>query len=338
MHEAMFYEQLEDGKVICQLCPHYCRIGEGKRGICGVRENQEGKLYSLVYGKVVSSAIDPIEKKPLYHFCPGSDVFSLATVGCNMRCMNCQNYSISQLPRERGEIEGKDYTPESIISQAKRSGCKSIAYTYTEPTIFFEFAYETSRLAQKELIKNIFVTNGYMNRKVLLKISPYLDAANVDLKSFSESFYRKYCGGELGPVLETLKLMKKIGIWLEVTTLIIPTLNDSAEELKRIAEFIVNLGPDTPWHLSRFYPTYKLNNLPFTRTETLHLARQIGLKAGLKYVYTGNVPGDEGENTYCYNCGKMLIQRYGYRIENFYLDKGRCKFCQAKIDGVEMER
>jgi len=338
MHEAMFYEKLEDGKVICQLCPHYCLIGEGKRGICGVRENQEGKLYSLVYGKVVSSAIDPIEKKPLYHFYPGSDAFSLATVGCNLRCMNCQNYSISQLPRERGEIEGKDYTPESIVSQAKRSGCKSIAYTYTEPTIFFEFAYDTSRLAQKELIKNIFVTNGYMNKDVLLKISSYLDAANVDLKFLSEDFYRKYCGGKLTPVLETLKLMKKIGTWIEVTTLIIPTLNDSTEELKRIAEFIVNLGSDTPWHLSRFYPTYKLNDLPSTSTETLHLARQIGLEAGLRYVYTGNVPGDEGENTYCYNCGKMIIQRYGYRIEKFYLEEGRCKFCQAKIDGVGMKR
>jgi len=338
MHEAMFYEPLEDGKVICQLCPHYCRIGGGKRGICGVRENREGKLYSLVYGKVVSSAIDPIEKKPLYHFYPGSDAFSLATVGCNLRCLNCQNYSISQLPRERGEIEGKDYTPESIVSQAKRSGCKSIAYTYTEPTIFFEFAYDTSRLARRELIKNIFVTNGYMNKDVLLKISSYLDAANVDLKSLSEDFYRKNCGGKLTPVLETLKLMKKIGIWLEITTLIIPTLNDSAEELKRIAEFIVNLGPDTPWHLSRFYPTYKLNDLPFTSTETLHLARQIGLEAGLRYVYTGNVPGDEGENTYCYNCGRALIRRYGYRIEKFYLEEGRCKFCQTRIDGVGMEK
>ena len=338
MHEAMFYEELEDGKVICQLCPHYCRIENGKRGICGVRENQDGKLYSLVYGKVVSSAIDPIEKKPLYHFYPGSDAFSLATVGCNLRCLNCQNYSISQLPRERGEIEGRDYTPESIVSQAKRSGCKSIAYTYTEPTIFFELAYDTSKLAQRELIKNIFITNGYMNKEVLLKISPYLDAANVDLKSFSEDFYRKYCAGKLDPVLEILKLMKKLGIWLEVTTLIIPTLNDSEEELKRIAEFIVNLGPDTPWHLSRFYPTYKLNDLPFTPTETLHLARQIGLKTGLRYVYTGNVPGDEGENTYCYNCGKVLIQRYGYRIEKFYLEEGRCRFCQAKIDGVGMER
>lgn len=334
----MFYEKLGDGKVICQLCPHYCRIGRGKRGICGVRENREGKLYSLVYGKVVSSAIDPIEKKPLYHFYPGSDAFSLATVGCNLRCVNCQNYSISQLPRERGEIAGKDYTPESIVSQAKRSGCKSIAYTYTEPTIFFEFAYDTSRLAHKELIKNIFVTNGYMNKDVLLKISSYLDAANVDLKSFSEDFYRKNCGGKLTPVLETLKLMKKIGTWIEVTTLIIPTLNDSTEELKRIAEFIVNLGSDTPWHLSRFYPTYKLNDLLSTSTETLHLARQIGLEAGLRYVYTGNVPGDEGENTYCYNCGRALIQRYGYRIEKFYLEEGRCKFCQAKIDGVGMKR
>ncbi len=338
MKEAMFYERLEDKKLRCRLCPHFCRISPGKRGICGVRENREGILYSLVYGKAISSGIDPIEKKPFYHFYPGSAAFSIATAGCNFRCLHCQNSSISQLPREWGEIEGEELSPESIILQAKRNNCQSISYTYTEPTIFFEYAYTTSKLAQKEGIKNTFVTNGYMSEEALREISPYLDAANVDLKSFREDFYKKICGGRLKPVLGTLKLMKELGIWVEVTTLIIPTLNDSEEELEKIAQFIKGLGEDVPWHLSRFYPSYKLKKIPPTPVETLHRARGIGLKAGLRYVYTGNVPGDEGENTYCYNCGRLLIGRYGYRIEEFNLEDGECKYCRVKIDGTGMEK
>jgi len=338
MQEAMFYKKLEEEKVRCNLCPHFCQIANGKRGICRVRENREGILYSLVYEKVVSSAIDPIEKKPLYHFYPGSNAFSLATAGCNFRCLNCQNNSISQLPRERKEIPGEELSPQSIVLQAKRYNCPIIAYTYTEPTIFFEYAYDTSKLAQKEGIKNVFVTNGYISEEALRKISPYLDAANVDLKSFSEDFYKKICGGHLAPVLNTLKLMKKLGIWLEVTTLIIPTLNDSEKELKKIAEFIVNLGKEVPWHLSRFYPTYRLNKLPPTPLELIYRGREIGLRAGLRYVYTGNIPGDKGENTYCYRCGKLLIQRYGYRIEKFDIEEGRCKYCQTEIDGVGIKK
>jgi len=338
MQEAMFYKKLEEEKVRCNLCPHFCQIANGKRGICRVRENREGILYSLVYEKVVSSAIDPIEKKPLYHFYPGSNAFSLATAGCNFRCLNCQNNSISQLPRERKEIPGEELSPQSIVLQAKRYNCPIIAYTYTEPTIFFEYAYDTSKLAQKEGIKNVFVTNGYISEEALKKISPYLDAANVDLKSFSEDFYKKICGGHLAPVLNTLKLMKKLGIWLEVTTLIIPTLNDSEKELKKIAEFIVNLGKEVPWHISRFYPTYRLNKLPPTPLELIYRGREIGLRAGLRYVYTGNIPGDKGENTYCYRCGKLLIQRYGYRIEKFDIEEGRCKYCQTEIDGVGIKK
>jgi len=338
MQEAMFYKKLEEEKVRCNLCPHFCQIANGKRGICRVRENRKGILYSLVYGKVVSSAIDPIEKKPLYHFYPGSNAFSLATAGCNFRCLNCQNNSISQLPRERKEIPGEELSPQSIVLQAKRYNCPIIAYTYTEPTIFFEYAYDTSKLAQKEGIKNVFVTNGYISEEALRKISPYLDAANVDLKSFSEDFYKKICGGHLEPVLNTLKLMKKLGIWLEVTTLIIPTLNDSEKELKKIAEFIVNLGKEVPWHISRFYPTYRLNKLPPTPLELIYRGREIGLRAGLRYVYTGNIPGDKGENTYCYRCGKLLIQRYGYRIEKFDIEEGRCKYCQTEIDGVGIKK
>jgi len=332
MHEAMFYEKTEDKAVKCGLCPHSCKIANQKRGICGVRENREGVLYSLVYGRAISWAIDPIEKKPLYHFHPGSDIFSIATMGCNLRCGHCQNYSISQLSGEA--IEGRDLSPEKVVWQAKMTGCLSIAYTYTEPTIFFEYAYDTSRLAKKDNLNNIFVTNGYMSEESLKKMSPYLDAANVDLKSFSENHYRKICGGKLKFVLQILELMKKLGIWLEVTTLLIPTFNDSEGELRKIAEFILHLGKDTPWHVSRFYPSYRMMDLPPTPLQTLYRARQIGLDTGLRYVYTGNVPGDEGENTYCYECGQAIIVRYGYHIKANHIQRGLCEYCKAKIDGV----
>lgn len=334
MHEAMFYEKLEDKDVRCNLCPHRCKIANFKRGICQVRENRNGVLYSLVYGKAVSLTIDPIEKKPLYHFYPGSDALSLATVGCNLRCLHCQNYQISQLPREKAEIIGKEIPPEEIVSQAKLKKCQVIAYTYTEPTVFFEYAYDTAKLARGENIKNVFVTNAYINEEALREINPYLEAANVDLKSFSEDFYKKVCGAHLEPVLKSLRLMKELGIWVEVTTLVIPGLNDSEAELRRIAEFIVSLGKETPWHISRFYPTYKLTEPPPTPTGTLHRARQIGLEAGLRYVYTGNVPGDEGESTYCYNCGRVIIKRYGYQTGKVHLENGRCQYCETKIDGV----
>ena len=335
MHEAMFYEKTEDKEVKCGLCPHRCKIANQRRGICGVRENKEGVLYSLVYGKAISWAIDPIEKKPLYHFHPGSDIFSIATMGCNLRCGHCQNYSISQLSGE--EIEGRDLSPEKVVSQAKMTGCLSIAYTYTEPTIFFEYAYDTSRLAKKDNLNNIFVTNGYMSEESLKKMSPYLDAANVDLKSFSENHYRKICGGKLKFVLRILELMKELGIWLEVTTLLIPTLNDSEGELRKIAEFILHLGKDTPWHVSRFYPSYRMMDLPPASLETLHRARQIGLDTGLRYVYTGNAPGDEGENTYCYQCRRAIIVRYGYHIKANHIQRGLCEYCKAKIDGVGLQ-
>ena len=239
MKEAMFYEKLDDKMVKCNLCSHRCsRIADSKRGICGVRENRDGKLYSLVYGRVAARSVDPIEKKPLFHFLPGSRSYSIATVGCNLRCRNCQNYDISQLPKERGIIVGQNVSPEEIVSAAKRNSCESIAYTYSEPTIFFEYAYDTAKLASKEGIKNVFVTNGYITPEALKEISPYLDAANIDLKSFSDDFYRKNCGARLKPVLDSIKLYKSLGIWTEITTLIIPSLNDSEEELRKIAEFI----------------------------------------------------------------------------------------------------
>ncbi len=331
----MFYERLEDKLVNCNLCSHRCRkIADSKKGICGVRENRDGKLYSLVYGKAVARSVDPIEKKPLFNFLPGSRSYSIATVGCNFRCDNCQNYDISQMPKERGIIVGQEVSPEEIVSAAKRHKCESISYTYTEPTVFFEYAYDTAKHAKKEGIKNVFVTNGYITPEALKEISPYLDAANIDLKSFSDDFYRKNCGARLKPVLDSIRLYKSMGIWTEITTLIIPTLNDSEEELRRIAEFISEVGKDTPWHISQFYPTYKLIDLPRTPVATLRKAREIGLEAGLKYVYEGNVPGENGENTYCPNCGKMLIHRFGYHIDENKIKNSVCTYCGTKIEGV----
>ena len=337
MKEAMFYEKLDGNVVKCNLCNHRCsRITNSKRGICGVRENRDGTLYSLVYGKAVARATDPIEKKPLFHFLPGSKAYSIATAGCNFRCSNCQNFEISQMPRERNVIIGEDVTPEEIVAAAKQYKCESIAYTYTEPTIFFEYAYDTAKLASKEGIKNVFVTNGYITEEALVEIKPYLDAANIDLKSFSDDFYRKNCGARLSPVLDSIKVHKSLGIWIEITTLIIPTLNDSEENLRKIAEFIKDVGEEIPWHISRFHPMYQLLDLPRTPITTLHKAREIGLEVGLRYVYEGNVPGEVGENTYCYNCGKPLIRRHGYTILENKIKDSECSYCGAKVDGVHM--
>jgi pyruvate formate lyase activating enzyme len=336
LKEAMFYEKIEDNTVNCNLCSHRCRsIADSKTGICGVRENRGGTLYSLVYGKLVASSVDPIEKKPLFQFLPGSLAYSIATVGCNFRCDNCQNYDISQLPKERKVILGQETSPEQVVLAAKRNNCKSIAYTYSEPTIFFEYAIDVAKLARKEGIKNVFVTNGYITPEPLKMIAPFLDAANVDLKSFSDDFYRNNCGARLHPVLDAIKLYKQLGIWVELTTLIIPTLNDSEQELQSIAQFIKQeVGEDTPWHISAFHPMYKLPHIPRTPVETLRKARQIGLDAGLKYVYEGNVPGENGENTYCPKCKKPLIQRYVYRIEKNKIKDSKCKYCGTQIDGV----
>ena len=329
----MLYEKI-NGAVKCNLCYHRCKIPNGKRGTCAVRENKEGKLYSLVYGKLIAKNVDPIEKKPLYHFLSGTNSFSIATVGCNFRCKNCQNSDISQMPREHGRVIGENTKPEEVITLAKQNKCKSISYTYTEPTIFFEFAYETAKLATKKGMTNVFVTNGYMTEETLKTIGKNLHAANVDLKAFSEKFYRENCGAHLEPVLNSLKIMKKMGIWVEITTLLIPTLNDSENELKQIAEFIRGeLGEETPWHISRFHPDYKLMNLPTTPAEKIHTAREIGLNAGLRYVYAGNLPGDFGENTYCYNCNELLIERYVFDVAQNKIKNGKCPSCGKKIDG-----
>lgn len=331
----MLYHLLEDGKVQCILCNHRCIIPSSRRGICGVRENREGKLYTLVYGLAISRNVDPIEKKPLFHLLPGSTSFSIATVGCNFRCLQCQNHEISQMPRDQdGRLGGSELSPSKIISLTKQYQCRSISYTYTEPTIYFEYAYETARRAHQEGIKNIFVTNGYMTEEALKTIHPYLDAANVDLKSFREDFYRDVCGAKLKPVLANLKRMKEMGIWVEVTTLVIPNLNDSDREFEEIAQFILSLGAEVPWHLSAFYPTYRMLNQSRTPASSLHRARTIGMKAGLRYVYCGNIPGEEGEDTFCPHCHRRVIGRVGFRVTQNDVTHGACRHCHGKLDGI----
>jgi pyruvate formate lyase activating enzyme len=334
MIEARVYDALANGDAQCRLCSHTCLIKKGQRGICAVRENRDGKLYSLVYGKVISLHVDPIEKKPLFHFLPGSTSFSISTVGCNFRCKHCQNYEISQFPRERKfEIPGRDMTPEQVVESAVRSGCQSISYTYTEPTIFFEFAYDCARRAKEKGLKNVFVSNGYTGPEATRLIAPYLDANNIDLKG-SDTFYKEICGARLQPVKDTIMLMKELGVWVEVTTLIIPGHNDSEPDLTDIAEFIVSADPGIPWHVSQFYPTYKLTDTPRTPVATLRHAREIGYRAGLMHVYEGNVPGEGGENTYCPSCKQLLIQRFGYDIQKNNMRNNRCPACDTVISGI----
>jgi len=334
--EAYLYNSLKDQKVKCNLCNHRCIIKDGRRGICGVRENRAGILETLVYGKLIARHIDPIEKKPLYHFLPSSLSYSIATVGCNFKCLFCQNADIAQMPSDRnGMVIGDDYTPEEIVKNAVKGGCKTISYTYTEPTVYFEFAFETAKLAKAKGIQNIFVTNGYMTAEALKMMSPYLDAANVDLKAFNEDFYKTYCKAKLEPVKESLRLMKSLGIFVEVTTLLIPGLNDDKTELENLAAFIAHdLGPETPWHISRFRPTYKLTDRPRTPVATLIKAMEIGIKAGLKYVYIGNVPGENGEKTFCYQCGQTLIDRWGFSVRENLVKNDQCSYCSARIHGV----
>lgn len=334
--EALLYEPLKDDTVKCNLCNQRCIIKSGRRGLCSVRENRNGKLQTLVYDKVIAQHIDPIEKKPLFHFYPGTLSYSIGTVGCNLRCRFCQNADIAQMATDYdGRIVGNYATPDQIVEAAVNGNCKTIAYTYTEPTVFFELALATSKLAHKQGIKNIFVTNGFMSTEALDMISPFLDAANVDLKAFSDDFYKKQCSARLAPVLETLKKMKALDIFVEVTTLLIPGLNDDPKELKELAVFIANeLGDDTPWHVSRFHPTYRLMDRPATPVKTLINARNIGLNAGLKYVYTGNVPGEASENTFCYKCGAKIIVRTGFYVEQNSVINNQCPHCGATIHGV----
>jgi pyruvate formate lyase activating enzyme len=332
--EAYLYEKLESNRVRCFLCSHHCLIKGGGRGICGVRENAAGTLFSLVYRQVIAGNVDPIEKKPLFHFLPGSRSYSIATVGCNFRCRFCQNSDISQMPADENPIRGQDTSPESVVRQAVASGSATIAYTYTEPTIYFEMALDTARIAAGRGVRNVFVSNGYMTGECIDEIGPDLHGANIDLKAFTEEFYRKQCGAKLAPVLKSIETMVRRGVWVEVTTLLIPGLNDSEQELRGIADFLRGVHPGIPWHISRFHPTYRMTDVRSTPPASLRRAREIGLEQGLQYVYTGNLPGDEGENTYCHGCGELLIARYGFQVRKNVLRDGRCPKCDTPIPGV----
>ena len=334
MKEARYWSGLEKGRVQCSLCPHRCRIAGGKTGFCGVRKNIEGKLYSLVWGRAVAVGVDPVEKKPLFHFQPGSHTFSIATVGCNLRCAFCQNSDISQYPLHTGGITGEELPPEEAVKAAIARKCTSISYTYTEPTIYLEYALDTARLAKERGLANIMVTNGYITPDIVkTDLAGLIDAANIDLKSFSEAFYKKLCSAKLSPVLDAIRAYHEAGIWIEITTLVIPGENDSPEELGQIARFIASVSPDIPWHLSRYYPRYRYDGAPPTPVEELEGARRTGLSEGLFYVYTGNVPGNDGENTFCPGCGNKTIERQGYRVAGQGMNGDRCARCGRSIPG-----
>jgi len=333
LKEALFYQKLENKTVQCQLCPRRCTIANGGRGFCGVRENRDGTLYTLVYAKPVAIHIDPIEKKPLFHFLPSTTAFSIATAGCNLRCKFCQNWQISQAKPE--EIDYVNLTPQDLINKAKESGAPTIAYTYTEPTIFYEYMLETAKLAKFFGIKNIMHSAGYINEEPLRQLAKYLDAANIDLKGFSNDYYAKMSSATLEPVLKALKVLKEEGVHLELTNLVLPGYNDDPETITKMCLWIKeNLGPDTPLHFSRFFPMYKLVSLNPTPVESLERARKIALDCGLRYVYIGNVAGHPAENTYCPKCKAMLIERRGYFILQNNIIDGKCKFCGEKIAGV----
>ena len=332
--EAFLYKKLDKNKVQCQNCAHYCTIIPEKRGICGVRENIEGKLYALNYEKLIACHIDPIEKKPLFHFLPGSYSLSISTVGCNFSCLNCQNWDISQGLKNKKDIPGENVLPEEIVKLAIKKNLPSISYTYTEPAIFSEYALDVMKLAKKKKLKNTWISNGFWSKELFGLISPFLDAVNIDLKSFSDEFYVKNCGGKLQPILDIMKLVKKSNIWLEITTLIIPGLNDSEKTFRDIADFIKKeLGPETPWHVSQFSGaiSWKLQHIPETPVETLKKAYRIGKETGLKYVYTGNVPGLPSEDTFCPKCKTLCIDRTDYAVYR-HDKKGFCPECNENLN------
>jgi len=330
--KALYYEKLSKGKVKCLLCPRECIVTKGNRGFCRVRENREGEYYTLAHSNPCAVHTDPIEKKPLFHFLPRTTALSIATAGCNFTCKNCQNWSISQAKPD--DTINFEVPPEQLVDLALAYNIPTIAYTYTEPSVFFEYMLESAKIAKKKGVLNIYHSNGYLNQEPLLELIPYLDGANVDLKGFSNDFYQNITGGTLYPVLETLKTLKREGVWLEITNLIIPTKNDSEDMIKELCQWIKNeLGKDIPIHFSRFYPQYKLQNLPSTSIKTLSKAAEIARSIGLHYVYIGNVPGMPEENTYCPGCGKIVIERRGYSINAINLQNGKCKFCKTKIPG-----
>lgn len=334
-HDAMLWEALDGQKVRCYLCGHECVIAAGQYGVCRVRQNVEGALKSLSYSSIVALNVDPIEKKPLFHFLPGTRSLSVAAAGCNFQCEFCQNWQISQAPRTDRIVGGQAVSPQQILTGAINQDCKSISYTYTEPTVFFELAYETAKLAQTKGIKNCFVSNGFLTPKAVETIAPYLDAINVDLKAFRDETYRKIMKARLEPVLTCLRALVAAGIWVEVTTLVVPGMNDSPQELRDIAEFIAGqLGRGVPWHVSRFHGDYKMPSAPSTPIETLELACKGGCEAGLKYIYCGNVPGLVDESTRCPSCQRVVIDRVGFGVRGVRLSDGKCPDCNEQIEGI----
>lgn len=332
-HEAGFYEALDEATVKCLLCPHECLLRNGQRGFCRVREPDAGRLYSMVYGMVAAAHVDPIEKKPLYHVLPGSSIYSIATAGCNLRCKFCQNWQLSQNPPEA--TRNRAMSPAAIIAAARANGCGSIAFTYTEPTVFYEYMSDIAAMAEDAGIKTVSVTAGYINPEPLRRLCGRLTAANVDLKAFDDEYLRKICSERLEPLLTSLEIMREEGVWVEITNLIVPTLNDDMGMIGEMCQWIRNtLGQETPLHFSRFWPMYKLTHLPPTPIETLLTARETAVKQGLKHVYVGNVRGQEGSQTLCPGCGKAVIKRAGYTILESRLSGGRCGHCGCAIAGV----
>ena len=328
-----YFTPLEGGEIRCDLCPRQCRVPKGKRGACRVRENRDGKYYSLVYGVPCAIHLDPIEKKPFFHVLPATQSFSMATAGCNLQCKFCQNWEISQAAPE--EVYSYDVSPELAVKKAKEMGARSIAYTYVEPTIFYEYMLDIGLLAKKAGLLNVCHSNGFINPEPLRDLCKVMDAANIDLKGFTETFYRDLCNGELSPVLETLKILKKEKVHLEITNLVIPTMNDDMSVVKELCLWMKKeLGPDTPIHFSRFHPLYKLRGLPSTPVSTLDKVRAVALSAGLEYVYIGNIPGHEAENTFCPKCKKRVIQRTGYMVGETHLKGGKCEYCGKPIPGI----
>lgn len=335
MHQAALWKPLENGRVQCRLCAHFCRIAPGQRGICGVRENRDGTLFTLVYDKVAAVNLDPVEKKPLYHFLPGSLTFSFGAMGCNLSCTFCQNADLSQSPRQGRPITGQAVTPEALVQAALDSGAASISYTYSEPTVFFELMRDTATLAKKAGLKNILVSNGFQSPQCLDELGPLIDAANIDLKAWNEEFYRDICGARLGPVKKNLVHIRRLGWWLEVTTLLIPGLNDDPGELREMAAFVfAELGADTPWHLSRFHPDHAMRDRGPTPPKTLEAARDIGRAAGLRFVYVGNLGPGERNDTLCPSCGATVVRRTGFSAEPARLRAGACPDCGAMVAGV----
>lgn len=332
-HEAMFWEKLDQKRVKCVLCPRECQVADVERGYCGVRENQGGNYQTLVYGALCSANIDPIEKKPLFHYLPGTTAFSIATAGCNIECKFCQNWQISQFRPE--QVQSVEVPPERLVAACRAELCPTIAYTYSEPVIFYEYMHDTAALGRERGIGSVMISNGYIQEKPLRELCRHLTGVKIDFKSFSEKFYTETCAGELKPVLKVLEILKDIGIWFELVILIIPTLNDSPDEIKQMSAWVLkHLGPNVPMHFTRFHPTYRITNLPRTPVSTLDRSRKIALDAGIHYVYAGNVPMHPGENTYCHNCKKEVIKRVGFRVATNRIKDGKCPECGTAIPGV----